>query len=179
MSRINIPTRDEAPAAAKATLDAINAQLGRVPNFYRALSTSPAVLTALTAQSQALGKVLDARLRERIALTVADVNGCEYCDAAHSFIALNMARLSPAEIDRARQGVSDDDKAQAAVGFARKIAETRGKVADEDIAEVRAAGFDDSQIVEIVALVAENFFTNLVNNVVRTEVDFPAIDVAA
>jgi hypothetical protein len=53
--------------------------------------------------------------------------------------------------------------------------EIRGKVSAEDIAAIRKAGFSEGQIVEIVAVVAENFFTNLINNVAGTEVDFPAI----
>jgi uncharacterized peroxidase-related enzyme len=176
MSRIHIPTRDEAPAAAQPTLDAVNAQLGRVPNFFRVIANSPAVLAAHGAMGQALGKALDLKTRERIALTVAGVNGCEYCDAAHSYTGYNFAGLSPAEIALARVGGASEPKAAAAVAFAKRIAETRGKVDDADIDAVRAAGFDDARIVEIVAVVAENFFTNLVNNVARTDVDFPAID---
>jgi uncharacterized peroxidase-related enzyme len=179
MSRIGIPTRDEAPEAAKPILDAVNAQLGRVPNFFRAISTSPAVLSAHGAMGQALGRTLDLKTRERIALAVAAVNGCEYCDAAHSYTAYNFAHLSPAEIALARTGGSQDPKAAAAVAFARKVAQARGKVTDADLEEVRAAGFDDARIVEIVAVVAENFFTNLINNVVRTDVDFPTIEVPA
>lgn len=179
MSRITIPTRDEAPVAAKPILDAVNAQLGRVPNFFRAIATSPAVISAHAAMGQALGHALDVKTRERIALAVASVNGCDYCDAAHGYTAYNFARLSPEEVELARTGTSGEPKAAAAVAFARRVAETRGKVSDADLQEVRAAGYDDARIVEIVALVAENFFTNLVNNVVRTDVDFPAIDVPA
>lgn len=173
MARITIPTRDDAPAASKPTLDAVHAQLGRVPNFFRVAATSPAVLSAHSAMNQALGKVLDLRLRERIALTVAGVNGCEYCDAAHSFTGENFAKLTPQEIALARDGRSAEAKADAALHFARKVAESRGKVSDNDIAAVRAAGFSEAEMVEIVAVVAANFFTNLINNVVQTDVDFP------
>ena len=176
MSRIKIPTRDEAPAAAKPTLDAVNAQLGRVPNFFLAIATSPAVLAAHGAMGQALGKALDVKTRERIALAVAAVNGCEYCNAAHSYTGYNFAHLSPEEIALARAGKAGEPKAAAAVAFARRVAETRGKVEDADLDAVRAAGFDDARILEIVALVAENFFTNLINNVVCTDVDFPTIE---
>lgn len=173
MARITIPTRDEAPAATQATLDAIAGQLGKVPNFFRAIANSPAVLAAHGAMNQALSKALDVKTRERISLATAAVNGCEYCDAAHSFTALNFAHLPPEEIALARKGASADARADAAVRFAARVAQERGKVADADIEAVRAAGFSDAQIVEIVAVVAENFFTNLINNVARTDVDFP------
>lgn len=175
MSRIPIPETAAAPAASQATLEAINAKLGRVPNFFRVLSNSPAVITAHAALNQGLGKALDLKTRERIALAVAAVNGCEYCDAAHTFTGHTFARLSREEVELARQGMSDDPHAAAAAAFARKVAEARGKVTADDLAAIRDAGFSDAQIVEIVAVVAENFFTNLINNVAETEVDFPAI----
>ncbi|MDF8331721.1 carboxymuconolactone decarboxylase family protein [Novosphingobium cyanobacteriorum] len=175
MSRIATPAPEDAPEASQTTLSAIAAKLGRVPNFFRVLSNSPSALDAHSALSQVLGKALDAKTRERIALAVAAVNGCEYCDAAHTFTGFNFAKLSREEIDLARKGSSADARAAAAAHFARTVAEARGKVAQAEIDAVRAAGFSEAQIVEIVATVAENFFTNLINNVAGTEVDFPGI----
>lgn len=175
MSRITIPETAAAPEGSQATLGAINGKLGRVPNFFRVLSNSPAVINAHAALNQGLGKALDLKTRERIALAVAAVNGCEYCDAAHSYTGYTFAKLSKEEVALARQGTSADPDAAAVTAFARKVAEVRGKVSVEDIAAIRKAGFSEGQIVEIVAVVAENFFTNLINNVAGTEVDFPAI----
>lgn len=103
------------------------------------------------------------------------MNGCEYCDAAHTFTGYTFAKLSREEVDLARRGTSDEPRAAAATAFARKVAESRGKVTADDLAAIREAGFSEGQIIEIVAVVAENFFTNLINNVAGTEVDFPAI----
>ena len=175
MSRITIPETAAAPAGSQATLEVINGKLGRVPNFFRVLSNSPAVINAHSALNQGLGKALDLKTRERIALAVAAVNGCEYCDAAHTFTGYTFAKLSREEVELARQGRSADPQAAAVTAFARKVAEARGKVTADDLAAIRAAGFGEGQIVEIVAVVAENFFTNLINNVAGTEVDFPAI----
>jgi uncharacterized peroxidase-related enzyme len=178
MSRLPIPARDDAPAASKPILDAVHAQLGVVPNLFRLVSASPAALAGMTSLSGALTKALDVKTRERIAIAVAEVNGCDYCLAAHSYIGVNLARITPEEVALNRKGGSSDAKADAAVRFAVKVAQSRGKVADADIAAVKAAGFGDAQVIEIVALVAENFLTNLINNVARTDVDFPAIPAA-
>ncbi|MCM2293957.1 carboxymuconolactone decarboxylase family protein [Allorhizobium sp. BGMRC 0089] len=175
MSRISIPEPHLAPEASQPTLNTITAKLGRVPNFFRVLSNSPAVIGAHAALNQGLSKALDVRTRERIALAVAAVNGCEYCNAAHTFTGYTFSKLSREEIERARQGTSEEPKAAAALAFARKVAETRGKVSQADIDAVREAGFTDAQIIEISAVVAENFFTNLINNVAATDVDFPDI----
>jgi len=175
MSRISAPAMDAAPEGSQATLQAIKARLGQVPNFSRVLSNSPAVITAHAALSQNLGKALDLKTRERIALAVAAVNGCEYCDAAHSFTAFTFAKLSHDEIAMAKQGDAPEVRDAAVVAFARQVAHTRGKVTQADLEPLRAAGFTEAQIIEIVATVAENFFTNLINNVAGTQVDFPAI----
>jgi uncharacterized peroxidase-related enzyme len=177
MSRLAIPPRDAAPAAAKPLLDAVHKQLGVVPNLFRLVANSPVALSAFASFRNALEHALDAKTRERIAIAVAEVNGCAYCLSAHSYVALNMAKMGPEEIALNRHGASADVKANAAVSFAAKVAREHGHVADADIALVREAGFTDAQIVEIVALVALNSFTNYLNEVAKTEVDFPAVDI--
>ncbi len=178
MSRISIPAKDDAPDATKPTLDAVQKAVGFVPNVYRLAANSPAVLTGFTSFQNALSKTLDVKTRERIALAIAEVNGCDYCLTAHTYIGLNLAKISPEEIALNRKGASADAKANAAVSFAVKIAEARGHVTDADITAVRSAGFSDGQIVEIVALVAENTLTNYLNEVAKTDIDFPVIPAA-
>lgn len=175
MTRLAIPSPETAPEASRPTLDAVQRQLGVVPNLFRVIANSPTTLTGFAAFQGALSKALDARTRERIALAVAQVNGCDYCLSAHTYLGLNLARLSHDEIALNRKGASGDSKAHAAVSFASKVARERGHVSDADINAVRAAGFSDAQIVEIVGLVAENTFTNFLNEVARTEIDFPVV----
>jgi uncharacterized peroxidase-related enzyme len=175
MSRITVPARDAAPAASQPLLDAVEKQLSAVPNLFRLIALSPAALQGFLGLSGALAKALDVKTRERIALAVAQVNGCDYCLSAHTYLGLNLAHIDAAEIARNRQGGSSDPKASAAVAFAAAVAESRGHVADADLAAVRAAGFTDAQIVEIVALVAENVFTNFLNQVAGTPIDFPVV----
>ena len=178
MARLTIPSTDNAPEASKPVLDAVRKQLGVVPNLFRLIATSPAALAGFTSFQGALAKTLDVKTRERIALAVAQVNGCGYCLSAHTYLGLNLAKIGADEIALNRKGASQDPKASAAVGFAAKVAKDRGHVSTADISAVRDAGFTDAQIVEIVALVAENTFTNYLNEVARTEIDFPEVDPA-
>jgi uncharacterized peroxidase-related enzyme len=177
MSRINIPaTVDAAPAAAQPLLNGVKAKLGSVPNLFRLLAVSPAALEGYLGLSGALGKgSLDARTRERIALAVAEFNGCGYCTSAHAFIGRNMAGLTDAEIAANRNCDSTDARAAAAVKFAVKMVEARGQVSDVDVAAIRLAGYADAEIVEIVLHVALNTLTNYVNEVAETAIDFPAV----
>jgi uncharacterized peroxidase-related enzyme len=122
---------------------------------------------------------LPAQTRERIALAVAQINGCGYCLSAHTYLGKNLAKLDDAEIAANRRGGSHDPKADAAVRFAAKVASLRGHVSDADLQAVRMAGYEDAQIVEIVQHVALNTWTNYINEVARTEIDFPAVEAAA
>lgn len=175
MSRIPTPaTIDAAPAASRPLLEAVRKQLGSVPNLFRLVANSPAALEGYLGMQGALGKgTLPAATRERIALAVAEVNGCNYCLSAHTYLARNLARLDDAEIAANRAGGSRDTKADAAVRFAATVARARGHIRPDDLDAVRAAGYDDAQVVEIVQHVALNTWTNYVNEVAQTDIDFP------
>jgi uncharacterized peroxidase-related enzyme len=124
----------------------------------------------------ALGKgALPVATHERIALAVAQFNACDYCLSAHTYLGKNVANLDDGEIAANRNGTSNDARADAAVRFARKVAQLRGQVSDDDVRAVQAAGYTDGEIVEIVQHVALNTWTNYVNNVARTEIDFPVV----
>ena len=181
MSRIHTPaTVDASPAAARPMLEAVHKQIGVVPNLFRLVANSPAALEGYLGMSGALAKgALPATTRERIALAVAQINGCDYCLSAHSYMAKNLAKLDAAEIAANRRGSSNDPKAEAAVRFAAKVARERGHVVDDDVRAVRMAGYDDAQIVEIVQHVALNTWTNYINEVARTEIDFPLAEALA
>lgn len=172
--RISIPARiADAPAAAQPLLEAVNKQIGSVPNLFRVVATSPAGLEGYLGLNAALGKgTLPAQTRERIALAVAEVNGCKYCLSAHSHFA-GLYKLDASEILAARRGGSADAKADAAVRFAVAVTRARGHVTDADLAAVKAAGYADGQVIEIVLHVALNTLTNYVNEVAGTEIDFP------
>jgi uncharacterized peroxidase-related enzyme len=175
MSRLVIPARDDVPEASKPILDAVHNQLGVVPNMFRLIAQSPAALQGFAGNNGALAKTLDVKTRERIALAIAQVNGCDYCLSAHTYLALNLAKISPEEIAQNRAGGSGDAKANAAVSFAGRIVRDRGHVSDADVKAVRDAGFSDGEIVEIIAVAAENIFTNLLNTVAVTDIDFPVV----
>jgi uncharacterized peroxidase-related enzyme len=176
MSRLSIPTVDTAPEASKPLLAAVKQQLGVVPNLMKLVGNSPAALEGYLSLNGALAKgKLNVKLRERIALAVAEFNGCDYCLSAHDYLGKNVAKLSQSDIDGARDFHAEDSHAQAALHFAKRVVESRGKVADDDVAALRAAGFDDASVVEIVVTVALNVLTNYVNNVAQTDIDFPTV----
>lgn len=177
MSRIATPaTIDAAPEASRPLLEAVKKQLGLVPNLFRMVANSPAALEGYLGMSGALAKgTLPAATRERIALAIAEFNGCDYCLSAHTYLGKNLAKLDDAEIEANRNGGSHDAKADAAVRFARQVARERGHIGNEALAAVRTAGYSDAQLVEIVQHVALNVWTNYMNSVAQTVIDFPVV----
>ena len=173
MARLTQISHEAASGRARELLDAIKDRLGLVPNMTRAMANSPAALDGYLQLSGALGKgALPARVREQIALAVAQTNGCDYCLAAHSAIG-RMVGLTADQIRDSRLGTAVDPRADALIRFALKVVDTRGRVADTDLEEVRRAGFDDAAIAEVVANVALHVFTNYFNRLAGTDLDFP------
>ena len=174
MNRLTIPSLEQSPAASQPLLDAVNKQLGVVPNLFRLVGNSPAALEGYLGLGKALGKgSIGAATGERIALAIAEVNQCGYCLSAHSYLGKNLVKLDDAEIAANRAGGSGNARADAAVRFAVQVARARGHVADAEVQAVKAAGFSEAEIIEIVLHVALNTWTNYINEVARTTIDFP------
>lgn len=175
MTRIALVDPSAAFAERKSLLEPIHAAFGATPNMFRAVANSPAALKSMWGSFGALGGgVINARLGEQIAVAVADSNACDYCLAAHTALG-RKAGASIEEMRAAQSGESADPKTAAALRFALKLVSARGQLSDADMQAVRAVGFSDEEVVEILAHVALNLFTNYVNVAFRVPVDFPAV----
>ncbi len=172
MSRVPL---ENTPAASQPLLAQIHHAFGATPNMFKAVANSPVALQSLWAVFGALGKgTLGAKLGEQIAVAIANRNRCEYCLAAHTVLGQN-AGASAAEMAAAQGGQSTDARTAAALAFALKVVEQRAQVTDADVASLRGVGFDDAQVVEIMAHVALNLFTNYINVALDVPVDFPQV----
>ncbi len=179
MSRIALVTPAAAEGTARQLLDQIHGAFGATPNMFRAVANSPAALQSMWGSFGALGGgTLGAKLGEQIAVAIADRNDCSYCLAAHTALGRKAGATSE-EMTAAQAGLSDDPQTAAALTFALAVVNNRGHIDADDVAAVRAAGFEDGQIVEIVAHVALNLFTNYVNVAFDVPVDFSGVKLRA
>jgi len=176
MARVQVIDPKTAAGEAKALLDAVQAQLGVTPNFIRVLANSPKALEGFLGLYGALGKAaVDKPTQERIALAIAEGNGCQYCVSAHTAIG-RRAGLSNEEMLLNRKGASGDHKAGAAVAFAKALNTNLGEITTAEFEAARSAGLSDGEIVEVISVVALNIFTNILGKATRVEIDFPKID---
>ncbi|MDQ3203095.1 MAG: carboxymuconolactone decarboxylase family protein [Pseudomonadota bacterium] len=171
MSRIPTLNLEQATDTTRPLLEGVQKKIGFLPNVFQTLAHAPAVLTSYMQQSATLGKTsLSATEKEAIFLATSQVNGCDYCLAAHTMFA-GKAGLSAQDILDARQG-----HLNAYATLAQQITESRGHLSGEQIEAARAAGINDAKLIEVIAHVASQTLTNYLNNVALTDIDFPAIN---
>jgi uncharacterized peroxidase-related enzyme len=175
MNRVPLIAPGHTTPDREALLSQIEQAFGTVPNMFRAVAHSPAALKSMWGAFGALGGgTLPAKLGEQIAVAVADRNRCDYCLAAHTMLG-RKAGATGEEMADAQAGLATDVKTAAALRFALKLVDQRGQVEDHDVQLLREAGFSDEGVVEIIAHVALNLFTNYVNVALDVPVDFPPV----
>jgi uncharacterized peroxidase-related enzyme len=174
-SRISNIDLERTTRKTRRLLGQVRRKLGLVPNFFRVLANAPVALEGYLNFSAALaGGSLDNRIREQIAIAVAESNMCPYCLSAHAFLA-EKAGLSPEEIANAVRASSSDPRTDAVLKLARTIIVQRGEVSNPELERARAAGLTDGELVETIANIALNIFTNYLNHIARTPIDFPEV----
>ncbi len=175
MSRIPAIAPELAAPTVKPLLEGVQKGMGMVPNLFRVAAQAPAALESLVALFGATGKgSFDAKTRESIALAVSEANACDYCLSAHSALG-HRAGLDDGAVDAARRGAADDARISALLTLTRAIVDRRGRVGDGVVTAARRAGLSDADIVEAIANVALTTFTNYLNEVAGTDIDFPVV----
>lgn len=175
-TRIETLNPETTTGVSKELFDAVQNKLGFIPNLIKVMGNSPALLQTYLTLGELNGKGnFSNKFREQLALAIAEENACNYCLSAHTAIG-KMNGLTEAETEENRKGRSSDTKVQAGLNFAQLVTKNRGNVTSEEIAEVKAAGYNDGDILEIVLNVVANTLTNYVNHIAETEVDFPKVE---
>ncbi|MUL49594.1 carboxymuconolactone decarboxylase family protein [Mycobacterium sp. CBMA293] len=174
----NFTPVDPATATGKTAelLAQVQKTLGLTPNMAKVMANSPTLLQSYLALSGAVaGGTLKPAVRERLAIATAQLNGCEYCLSAHTYIGTNIAKIDAGEVDSARRAESDDPHVAAVLKLSNAIAENAGDVNATELQAARDAGVSDEEIGEIVANVALNTLTNYFNVLAQVENDWPVV----
>jgi len=173
MARITPVNPERTDERTAQTLAQVKAKLGRLPNLITTLAHAPAALNGYLNLAEATGGGrLTPRQREQIAIAVAEANDCGYCLSAHAAIGKSVG-LQSEDIEAARRGTGRDAIDAAITAFALAVVRANGGVSDAELQAARQSDVSDDLIVEIVANVALNIFTNYLNRVADTVVDFP------
>ena len=178
MPRLNVVDTESATGAVKEIFD--GPLKGMHINIFKGFANSPAALQGFLGFKSGLGSgELSPAEAEIVALIVGERNSCDYCVAAHTTIAKSSGLTEDQTIAARKGDALGDARLDAIATFTRALVEKRGFVDDADLDAFRGAGFGDSEIVEVIAHLALNTFTNYFNHVNETEVDFPAVPALA
>jgi len=173
MNRLNSIESRHINPEARSILRQFQVSPAEAPNFLGVLAKSLAAMRAYAGAKHALAHgQLTSRQRRQIALAVAEINGCAYCVLRHSSTDAE-ADLSGEDIRLARRAAAEDPRDDAMLRFTQAVVLQRGEIRDDDLSAVRLAGFSESEIIEIVANIALNIFTNYLSLIARTEAEFP------
>ena len=174
MSKIQVPNHEQVDPKAQAIFDDLKGKLGMVPNIYATIGHSANALESYLAFSGAQAKgSFNAKEREAVSLAVSQTNGCTYCQAAHTAIA-KMNGFSDEDTLNLRAGTIEDQKLNVLTRLAISITENRGKADPELIDAFFALGYNETALIDLVALVTDKVFTNFIGRLAEVPVDFPA-----
>jgi uncharacterized peroxidase-related enzyme len=177
MSRLSVPNLESDTSASGQIYAQIKKSIGSVPKTFAAIAAhGPAALKAVLAADAVLAAgTLTKSDQEIIKLVISGIAGCDYCVAAHNYLA-RLAGVKPDALKQIREGEpTGQAKRDALVGFVRKLAQCSGTISDENFAAIKAVGYSDAQLVEISLAFATTVFTNVFNRINDTEIDFPAV----
>lgn len=173
MTPITVPTRDEVSPANQAIFDALAKQLGFVPNLYATLAHSENALGSYLALQSAKSSI-NAKAREVVNLVVSQVNGCEYCLAAHTALG-KMNGFSDIQILEIRSGrAAFDGRLDALARLTKSIAENRGHADPALVEAFFAAGWTKENLVDAIVTIGDKTVTNYLHATTKVPVDFPA-----
>lgn len=175
-TRIETLNPETTTGKSKELFNAVQSKLGFIPNLIKVFGNSSATLqTYLSLGELTASGNFSNKFREQLALTIAEENECNYCLSAHTAIA-KMNGLTDEQTEQSRQAIASDTKTQAGLQFAQAVTKNRGQVSTEEITAVKEAGYNDSDVLEIILNVVSNTLTNYVNHIAETVVDFPSVE---
>lgn len=172
MKTISVPTRDQVSPANQVLFDNLTKAIGNVPNLFAVYAHSENALGTYLALSNAKTS-LRTKEKEVVNLIVSQVNGCEYCLAAHTAIA-KMQDFSDEQVLEIRRGaIGFDSKLDALVKVAKSIAENKGHADPRLVEDFYAAGYNEGSLIDVVMVVGDKTITNYLYALTGVPIDFP------
>jgi uncharacterized peroxidase-related enzyme len=170
-----VPQRSEVSDVNQQVFDKLQKSLGFVPNLYAYFAKSETALTDYLA-FQYRKSTLRAKEREVINLIVSQVNGCRYCQSAHTVLGKMNGFTDEQVIELRRGAASFDIKLDALVKLTEGVTVNSGYVDEALLANFFAAGYTEVNLVDVIIVVGDKIISNYIHNLTGFEIDFPLAD---
>lgn len=172
MTNFTVPTRGEVSENNQAIFDNLQKGLGFVPNLYAYYAKNETALGDYLAL-QNRKSTLKAKEREVINLITSQINGCRYCQSAHTVLG-KMNGFTDEQVIELRKGsASFDSKLDALVKFTASVVENRGNTKEESKEAFFAAGYTEANLIDVVIVVGDKIISNYIHNLTGFPIDFP------
>ncbi|HEY9534342.1 MAG TPA: carboxymuconolactone decarboxylase family protein [Mucilaginibacter sp.] len=172
MKPIAVPTRDQVSPANQVIFDNLKKAIGSVPNLYAVYAHSENALGTYLALSNAKTS-LKPKEKEVVNLVVSQVNGCEYCLAAHTAISKNQGFTDEQILEIRRASVTFDSKLDALAKLAKSITENKGHADEKLLENFYDTGYNEGALIDVVIAVGDKTITNYIYALTEVPVDFP------
>ncbi len=172
MSTFTVPTRGEVSENNQVIFDNLQKGLGFVPNLYAYYAKNETALGDYLA-FQNRKSTLKAKEREVINLVTSQVNGCRYCQSAHTVLG-KMNGFTDEQVIEIRKGsASFDAQVDALAKFTKAVVEGKGKVSQETKDSFFASGYTEANLIDVVIVIGDKVISNYIHNITGFEIDFP------
>lgn len=173
MKKLSALTKEQATEQSRNIFGNIEKNLGMLPNIYAVIGNSSNALSSyLTFVEAQKNGSFNAKEREAISLAVSEENGCNYCLSAHTVMA-KMSGITHEETINLRAGTSNNRKLNILTNLSKSITANRGRVDEGLLNTFFELGYNETALVDLVALVTEKTFSNYIGRLARPEIDFP------
>jgi len=171
MKKFEVPTREQVAPANQAIFDKLTKALGFVPNLYATIAYSDNGLAKYLAYQNAK-TTLSNKEKEAVNLIVSQVNGCVYCQSAHTVIG-KMNGFSDEQMIDIRKGRASNEKLNALVQLAESITKNRGNADAFLVSNFFAQGYTNENLVDLILQISDKTAMNYLHNLIKITVDFP------
>ena len=172
MQRFTVPTREDVSENNQAIFDNLKKGLGFVPNLYAYYAKNDTALGDYLAL-QNRKSTLKGKEREIVNLVTSEINGCRYCQSAHTVLG-KMNGFTDEQVLEIRKGSAlFDPKLDALVKFTTSVVENRGRATEGAKEAFFAAGYSEANMIDVVIVVGDKTISNYIHNLTSFEIDFP------
>lgn len=173
MTQFKVPTRADVSSTNQSIFDNLEKALGFVPNLYATIAYSDHGLARFLAYQNAKTSLTN-KEKEAVNLIVSQVNGCVYCQSAHTVLG-RMNGFTDEQILDIRKGGSQDGKLNALVKLAEDITVNRGNANQQKVDDFFSHGYSNENLVDVILQVSDKSAMNYLHNLTKIPVDFPVV----
>lgn len=171
-AQFSVPTREEVSDKNKWIFDQLESKIGFVPNLYAYYAKNKTALGDYIGFNSRKS-TLNSKEKEIVNLVTSEINGCRYCQSAHTAIG-KMNGFSDEQIIEIRSGKFENDlKFDALAKFTSAVVRNRGQVSEEIKGQLFEAGYNEANMIDIILLIGDKTMSNFIHNLAGFEIDFP------